>query len=133
MNRRVVTIIDTDVAGGSSVGLVAMIEVAALMIGDIVQCYSRTRYDDPVAIQTGMFLEKGSPKSLYRPGSSTDILVFQKKRVDFAGDIVSNLSDHRVSNRFSNWFGGAFAETEVKVRSLIGKRKKKTGGRGFPN
>lgn len=133
MNRRVVTIIDTDVAGGSSVGLVAMIEVAALMIGDIVQCYSRTRYDDPVAIQTGMFLEKGSPKSLYRPGSSTDILVFQKGRVDFAGDIVSNLSDHRVSNRFSNWFGGAFAETEVKVRSLIGKRKKKTGGRGFPN
>lgn len=124
VNKRVVTIIDTDVAGGSSVGLVAMIEVAALMIGDIVQCYSRTGYDDPVAIHPGMFLEKGSPKSLYRPGSSTNILVFQKGRVDFAGDITSNLFDRRVSSRFSNWFGGPLAETEVKVRSFIGRRKK---------
>ena len=39
-NRRVVTIIDTDVAGGTGIGLVAMVEVVALMIGDIVQCYS---------------------------------------------------------------------------------------------
>ena len=39
-NKRVVTVVDTDVPGGTGVGLVAMIEVAALMIGDIVQCYS---------------------------------------------------------------------------------------------
>ena len=31
---------DTDIPGGSHVGFVAMIEVVALMIGDIVQCYS---------------------------------------------------------------------------------------------
>jgi phosphatidylserine decarboxylase len=37
-NRRVVTIIDTDVPGGTGVGMVAMIEVVAMMIGDIVQC-----------------------------------------------------------------------------------------------
>jgi phosphatidylserine decarboxylase len=37
-NKRVVTIIDTDVEGGTGIGLVAMIEVVALMIGDIVQC-----------------------------------------------------------------------------------------------
>ena len=36
-NKRVVTIIDTDVPGGSGVGLVAMIEIVALMIGQVVQ------------------------------------------------------------------------------------------------
>ncbi|MEN6509449.1 MAG: phosphatidylserine decarboxylase, partial [Smithella sp.] len=39
-NKRVVTIINTDVEGGTKVGIVAMVEVVALMIGDIVQCYS---------------------------------------------------------------------------------------------
>ena len=39
-NSRVVTIIDTEVPGGTGVGLVAMIEVVALMIGEVVQCYS---------------------------------------------------------------------------------------------
>lgn len=37
-NRRVVTVIDTDVPGGTGIGLVAM------MIGDIVQCYSTHGY-----------------------------------------------------------------------------------------
>jgi phosphatidylserine decarboxylase len=35
-NKRTITIIDTDVSGGTDVGLVAMIEVVALMIGDIL-------------------------------------------------------------------------------------------------
>lgn len=61
-NRRVVTIINTDVSGGSKVGMVAMIEVVALMIGDIVQCYSRTRYDEPLPMLRTLFLEKGAPK-----------------------------------------------------------------------
>ena len=43
-NRRHVTLIDTDVPGGSQVGMVAMVEVTALMIGDIVQCYSDEKY-----------------------------------------------------------------------------------------
>ena len=42
-NKRVVTIIDTDVPGGTGVGLVAMIEIVALMIGDIVQAVQRDR------------------------------------------------------------------------------------------
>ena len=37
-NKRVVTIIDTDLPGGSCVGLVAMVEVVALMIVEKVQC-----------------------------------------------------------------------------------------------
>jgi phosphatidylserine decarboxylase len=35
-NKRTITIIDTDVSDGTDVGLVAMIEVVALMIGDIL-------------------------------------------------------------------------------------------------
>ena len=77
-NKRVVTLINTDVANGSQVGLVAMVEVVALMIGDIVQCYSPHHYDNPQPVTKGMFLTKGCPKSLYRPGSSTDILLFQQ-------------------------------------------------------
>ena len=48
-----------------------MIEVVALMIGDVVQAYSETQYDNPKQIISGMFLKKGAPKSLYRPGSGT--------------------------------------------------------------
>ena len=90
-NKRVVTVIDTDTGGGTGVGLVAMIEVVALMIGDIVQCYSETQYLDPHTVQRGMFLRKGCPKSLYRPGSSTTVLLFQENRVDFAPDLLRNL------------------------------------------
>src|SRR5262249_36951459 len=57
-NRRVVTVIDTDVAGGTRVGHVAMIEVVALTVGQIVQRYSESRYEDPRSIEPGMFLEK---------------------------------------------------------------------------
>src|SRR5713101_8560850 len=42
-NRRFVTIIDTDVTYGSGVGLVAMIGVVALMVGNITQCYSEVK------------------------------------------------------------------------------------------
>ncbi len=75
-NTRTVTVIDTDVAGGTGAGLVAMIEVTALMIGEVVQCYSSERYEKPRPVTPGMFLERGCPKSLYRPGSSTDVLLF---------------------------------------------------------
>jgi phosphatidylserine decarboxylase len=120
MNKRVVTVIDTDVPGGTGIGLVAMVEVVAFMIGDIMQCYSGERYDDPRTIEIGMELEKGCPKSLYRPGSSTDVLIFQANRVRFSDDIVRNLSDSRATSRFSIGFGRPLVETDVKVRSCIG-------------
>ena len=44
-NRHCVTIIDTDVEGGTNAGYVAMIEVVALMIGEVVQCYSDEGYE----------------------------------------------------------------------------------------
>jgi len=120
-NRRVVTVIDTDVANGTGVGLVAMVEVVALMIGDIVQAYSERGYESPGPVETGMFLEKGRPKSLYRPGSSTDILVFQPGRVRFSEDILKNMHRPGVSSRFSHGFGKPLVETDLRVRSLVGR------------
>lgn len=119
-NSRVVTVLDTDVAGGTGMGLVAMIEVVALMIGAIDQCYSETRYADPLPVSPGMFLRKGRPKSLYRPGSSTTVLVFQPGRIAFASDLVRNMSRADVHSRFSLGFGRPLAETDVRVRSTIG-------------
>lgn len=118
-NKRVVSILDTDVPGGSGAGIVAMIEIVALMVGDVVQCYSEERYDAPQPVRPGMFLRQGCPKSLYRPGSSTDVLIFQPGRVAFASDLVRNLRAPGVESRFSHGFGRPLVETEVLVRSCI--------------
>ena len=119
-NKRFVTIIDTDIAGGSHAGIVAMMEVVALMIGDIVQCYSENEYDKPMSVGTGMFIKKGMPKSLFRPGSSTVVLIFQKDRVKFADDITANMFYPDAQSIFSLGFGKSLVETDVKVRSYIG-------------
>lgn len=121
-NRRVVTVIDTDVAGGSGIGLVAMIEVVALMIGDIVQCYSASAYEEPQPVTKGMFVDKGCPKSLYRPGSSTDILLFQPEAVRFSDDLTRNLHRRDVRSRFSSVLGQPLVETDVRVRSTIARK-----------
>ena len=118
-NRRVVTVIDSDVPGGSGVGKVAMVEVVALMIGEIVQCYSEQRYDDPQPLQPSMFLRAGQPKSLYRPGSSTDVLIFEPGRIEFAADLQENQVRSGVASRFASGFSKPLVETEVQVRSLI--------------
>lgn len=119
-NKRVVTIIDTDVEGGSRVGRVAMIEVVALMIGDIVQAYSDTFYRKPVPVAPGMFVKKGAPKSLYRPGSSTDIVVFERDRMQFSRDLLENSCRTDVQSRFTNKIGRPLVETNIAVRSTIG-------------
>jgi phosphatidylserine decarboxylase len=121
-NKRVVTVIDTDLQGGTRVGLVAMIEVVALMIGDIRQCYSEHRYERPEPVRVGMLLKKGQPKSLFRPGSSVVVLMFQKERVDFSADLVRNMSRAAVRSRFSAGFGKPLVETDVRVRSEIARR-----------
>lgn len=126
-NKRVVTIIDTDVENGSQVGLVAMIEVVALMIGDIVQCHSVTRYDDAQPVRPGMFVKKGCPKSLYRPGSSTDILLFQPGRLTFSEDLQMNACRRDVQSRFSSGLSQPLVETDIKVRSTVGRANS-----GFP-
>lgn len=122
-NRRVVTVIDTDVEDGSNIGMVIMVEVVALMIGDIVQCYSDNRYDNPVPVTTGLFMRKGRPKSLFRPGSSTVVLFFQKGRVAFSEDLIRNQLRGDIDNRFAAWLEKPLVETEVDVRSTIGTRR----------
>jgi phosphatidylserine decarboxylase len=118
-NRRVVTVIDTDIEGGTQVGKVAMIEVVALMIGDIVQCYSESRYDDPQPVVPGLFLQRGQPKSLFRPGSSTIVLVFEPQRVRFAADLLANQATPMAHSRYALAFGQTLIETDVRVRSPI--------------
>jgi phosphatidylserine decarboxylase len=123
-NKRFVTVIDTDVPNGTRVGLIAMIEIVALMIGDIVQCYSELQYVNPRITRPGMHLRRGCPKSLYRPGSSTTVLLFQRGRVQFEQDLVRNISRTDIKSRFSQGFGRALVETDVKVRSTIATRKR---------
>lgn len=121
-NKRVVTIIDTDVPDGSHVGKVAMIEVVALMIGDVDQRYSAYKYDNPVKVTPGLFMKKGAVKSLYRPGSSTDIVVFESGRTAFEPDLVKNRLRPGVASRFSLGFGQNLVETEIDVRETIARR-----------
>ncbi|MEF3168763.1 MAG: phosphatidylserine decarboxylase [Deltaproteobacteria bacterium] len=123
-NKRVVTILDTDLPGGTGVGLVAMVEIVALMIGGIEQCYSEERYDYPQPITRGLFLRAGCPKSLFRPGSSTVILLFQKDRVIFEEDILRNQNTVNVESRYSLGLGRPVVETEVRVRSAVARARK---------
>jgi phosphatidylserine decarboxylase len=120
-NRRVVTIIDTDVENGTCVGLVAMVEIVALMIGRIVQCYSPDRYEPVMPVKKGVFLNKGQPKSLFRPGSSTVVLICEKNRVSFCPDLVENARRQDVKTRFSTHFGTPLVETDIQVRETIAK------------
>jgi phosphatidylserine decarboxylase len=118
-NRRVVTVFDTDVPGGTGVGLVLMVEVVALMIGQITQCYSEEEYRNPVPLSPGMSVKRGQPKSLYKPGSSVDILIFQKGKIRFWGDILLNRTTTGASNRYSDWLGRPAIETDLDVRSPV--------------
>ncbi len=120
-NKRVVTIINTDVPGGTWAGRVAMIEIVALMIGEIVQRYSLHQYLDPRCMRKGMFMQRGCPKSLFRPGSSTTLLLFEKDRIHFAEDLLQNQTHPTAESRFSLPFGRTLVETDVKVRSPVAR------------
>jgi phosphatidylserine decarboxylase len=122
-NKRVVTIIDTDVSGGTGIGLVAMVEIVALMIGEIVQCYSSHRYERPITIERGLIVHRGQPKSLFRPGSSVDVLFFQKNRIEFDKDLVRNCQRGDVNSRYTQGFQKPLVETDVQVRSSIACRR----------
>jgi phosphatidylserine decarboxylase len=122
-NKRVVTIIDTNVKGGSQVGLVAMIEIVAMMIGDIYQCYSDKKYKNPQAVKKGLFIKKGQPKSLFRPGSSTDILIFQKDKIEFVDSLIKNQLNLEASSIFTFNFGQHLVETDLNVRTTIAWKK----------
>ena len=90
--------------------------------------YCEREYRDPRPVAPGMFLRRGMPKSLFRPGSSTDVLLFQNGRIRFARDLLRNLSSGRVRSRFSQGFGRPLVEREVQVRSILGHPQIPGGG-----
>jgi len=127
-NRRVVTILQTDVSCGAGIGLIAIVEVVALMVGQIVQCYSSQAYGAPRNLERGMFLKRGQPKSLFRPGSSTVILLFQEGRIRFDRDLIMNRFRLDAQSRFSLGFNQAIVETDVAVRSPLASAVKRRKG-----
>ena len=118
-NRRTVTILDTNCPGGEAIGLVAMIEVVALMVGRIEQRYSDEGYASPRQVGEGMVLRKGAPKAVFRPGSSTVVLLFQKDSIRFAPDLIANQRRSQIHSDLSCALGQPFIETNVAVRSLL--------------
>jgi phosphatidylserine decarboxylase len=119
-NRRFVTIFDTDVPGGTGIGKVAMIEVVALLIGRVRQCYSHAQYKFPTTMYEGLMCKRGAVKSVFEPGSSTVVLLFEANRVAFDSDLLSNQARTDVFSRFGQGFDAPMVETEVQVRSGIG-------------
>ena len=99
--------------------------MVAPMIGDIRQCYSPVEYCAPQPTKIGMFLERGCPKSLFRPGSSTTAMFFQRNRAQFSPDLMRNLYRTDVKIPDSQGLGRPLVETDIKIRWTIGQRKKK--------
>jgi phosphatidylserine decarboxylase len=89
------------------------------MVGQIEQRYSEHRYDSPRTVERGMFLKAGAPKALFRPGSSTVVLLFEAGRIRFAKDLLENQRRSGVQNRFALTLGEPITETDVAVRSLL--------------
>ena len=120
-NRRRVTVIDTDCIGGTGAGLVALIEIVALMVGDLVPAYSERRYEHPAPLRPGMLVRKGFPCSLFRPGSSTVVLLFQPNRMAFTPALRRTVRRRDVASRFSDGFGFPLVETDMQVRAPLGR------------
>jgi phosphatidylserine decarboxylase len=118
-NRRAVTVYDTDVPNGSGVGTVVQVDIAALMIGQIVSCYSECKYEHPAALRRGQWVERGMPVSLFRPGSSTSVILWHGSRAKVASDLVSNSARAHLRSRFSDWLQSAWVETALQVRQSI--------------
>jgi phosphatidylserine decarboxylase len=118
-NLRRVTVIDTDVYHGSRVGIVVVVNVAAMMIGRIDDAYSANRYDDVQPLEPGTFLKRGQPMALFRPGSSTSIVLWQQSRAALEPALVRNTCRTDVHSRFSDWLLSPWVESAVRVRSAL--------------
>ena len=117
-NRRVVTILDTDCADGSAVGRVAMIEVVALMVGQIEQRYSEHRYENPRASRRECSCGQARPRRCFAPAAARSFC--SSSPIAFASPTTwwrTSIADG-VQNRFSlSW--ASLTETDVAVRSLL--------------
>jgi phosphatidylserine decarboxylase len=50
--------------------------------------------------------------------------LFQKDRVEFSQDLIRNLYRTDVESRYSEGLGRPVVETDIRVRSTIGHRKR---------
>ena len=119
MNLRRVTVIDTDVYHGSRIGIVVLVNVAAMMIGRIEDAYCATRYDAPESIRVGRFVRRGQPMALFRPGSSTSIALWSHNRARLQPELAKNAARADVQSRFSHWLLSPWVESAVRVRSTL--------------
>lgn len=119
VNRRAITVYDTDVEGGTQVGLVVQVDVAAMMIGRIESRFSAVEYRDPKPVVTGQFVPRGAPVSLFRPGSSTSIVFWDARRASLERELVANARRGDLRSRFSDWLGSPWVETFVRVREAV--------------
>jgi phosphatidylserine decarboxylase len=118
-NRRRAVILDTDVNGGSNVGRVAVVAVAAMMIGRIEDCYADTRYDNARPLQIGMRVRQGAPMMMFRPGSSTVITLWSRDRAMVDSRLTQLSARRNVPSRFSEWLLMPWNEVSVRVRSAV--------------
>lgn len=118
-NLRRVTVIDTDVDGGSNIGLIVVVNVAAMMIGRIEDAYCELRYDVPSTLAPGDFVRAGQPMALFRPGSSTSIVLWSQSRARHVAALARNACRTDVNSRFSQWLLAPWVESAVRVREAL--------------
>jgi phosphatidylserine decarboxylase len=68
-----------------------------------------------------MRIQAGCPKSLFYPGSSTVVLLFEPLRMDFEEDLVANSLRRDVQSRFCEGFGPGLVETDLRMGEVIGR------------
>ncbi|MCL4234420.1 MAG: phosphatidylserine decarboxylase, partial [Deltaproteobacteria bacterium] len=122
-NARAIAILDTDIEGGTGVGLVAVIPVAAQVIGKIVWAASERGYDDPKAVASGLFVHRGRPMGYFAPGSSTVVALFQPGRILVDSDLTTLLAREDVPTLYTgDVFGRRAAEVAVRVNESFATR-----------
>jgi phosphatidylserine decarboxylase len=122
-NARHITIIDSDAADGTGVGYVAVIPVAAQVIGGITISYSDRGYDRKNAVWPGQRVERGRPMGYFYPGSSTVVVLAQKDRVEICPDLLQQQARTDVAVTYpENAFGFPLCEISLDVRDVIAYR-----------
>jgi phosphatidylserine decarboxylase len=123
LNRRRVVVLNTDVPGGSQVGAVAVIAVAAMMIGRIEDRYSEQRYDEPQPLRIGTEVIQGAPMMMFRPGSSTVLVLWPSERAAATQRLTELSSKRHVPSRFGDWLLMPWNEVLVRVRAVVADEK----------
>ena len=83
-----------------------MIEVVALMIGQIEQRYSEHRYENPAIDREGHVAASGRAQGSVPSRAAVPLsCLFQRDRIRFACDLVENQQRCGVQSRFSLTLG----------------------------